>query len=339
MKRNNFCQTDKLLHQRVKDLSESSQKEYNYVFDDIYHLTGRTPTELVKIGLQEQDPYATNEKGEKTYEYLPFRTITSIHEEYEEYLRKNSNIKESTIKGRLLYFRSLFNKHRIELPDMPIFHIKKPRTRLKELPLDSELKLAIELSTEPVQPLLFLTPRVTGLRLSDIETFTYNTVLEATKLYHDGTLEDLLSKNPYEIIPRFELDPVKTEKQGNLCITFATPEWTYYFFRYTKWRQRKYEEAVDELERLKHDVRAKNKHRKNRIEKRIQKLKITPESPLFISNLSRVTGLTKGSMGRLFYDMNEKLMYELGPDYNYKNEDNNYGRFRAHDKDRCYKPQ
>lgn len=35
-------------------------------------------------------------------------------------------------------------------------------------------------------------------------------------------------------------------------------------------------------------------------------------------------------MGRLFYDMNEKLMYELGPDYNYKNEDNNYGRFRAH---------
>ena len=177
MKRNNFCQTDKLLHQRVKDLSKSSQKEYNYVFDDIYHLTGRTPTELVKIGLQEQDPYATNEKGEKTYEYLPFRTITSIHEEYEEYLRKNSNIKESTIKGRLLYFRSLFNKHRIELPDMPIFHIKKPRTRLKELPLDSELKLAIELSTEPVQPLLFLTPRVTGLRLSDIETFTYNTVL------------------------------------------------------------------------------------------------------------------------------------------------------------------
>ena len=154
--------------------------------------------------------------------------------------------------------------------------------------------------------------------------------MEATKLYHDGTLEDLLNKNPYEIIPRFELDPVKTEKQGNLCITFATPEWTYYFFRYTKWRQRKYEEAVDELERLKHDVRAKNKHRKNRIEKRIHKLKITPESPLFISNLSRVTGLTKGSMGRLFYDMNEKLMYELGPDYNYKNEDNNYGRFRAH---------
>ena len=330
MKRNNFCQTDKLLHQRVKDLSESSQKEYNYVFDDIYHLTGRTPTELVKIGLREQDPYATNDKGEKTYEYLPFRTITSIHEEYEEYLRKNSNIKESTIKGRLLYFRSLFNKHRIELPDMPIFHIKKPRTRLKELPLDSELKLAIELSTEPVQPLLFLTPRVTGLRLSDIETFTYNTVLEATKLYHDGTLEDLLNKNPYEIIPRFELDPVKTKKQGNLCITFATPEWTYHFFRYTKWRQRKYEETVDELERLKHDVRAKNKHRKNRLEKRIQKLKITPESPLFISNLSRVTGLTKGSMGRIFYDMNEKLMYELGPDYNYKNEDNNYGRFRAH---------
>ena len=94
--------------------------------------------------------------------------------------------------------------------------------------------------------------------------------------------------------------------------------------------QRKYEKAVNELESLKHDVRAKNKHRKNRIEKRIQKLKITPESPLFISNLSRVTGLTKGSMGRLFYDMNEKLMYELGPDYNYKNEDNNYGRFRAH---------
>ena len=330
MKRNNFCETDKLLHQRVKDLSESSKKEYNYVFDDIYQLTGRTPTELVKIGLKEQDPYAINEQGEKTYEYLPFRTITSIHEEYEEYLQKMTTIKDSTIKMRLLYFRSLFNKHRIELPDMPTFHIKKPRTRLKDLPLDTELKLAIELSSEPVQPLLFLTPRVTGLRLSDIETFTYQTVLDATKLYHDGTLEDLLSKNPYEIIPRFELDPVKTKKQGNLCITFATPEWTYYFFRYTKWRQRKYEEAVNELERLEHDVRAKNKHRKNRLEKRIQKLRITPESPLFISNLSRVTGLTKGSMGRLFYDMNEKLNYELAENYDYKNTENNYGRFRSH---------
>lgn len=54
-------------------------------------------------------------------------------------------------------------------------------------------------------------------------------MLEAIKLYYYGTLKDLLTKDSYEIIPRFEKDPVKTKNKANLCITFATPEWTYYF--------------------------------------------------------------------------------------------------------------
>lgn len=47
------------------------------MFDKIYYLTGNTPTELVEIGLKEQDHYA-EENGRKTYKYLPFRTITNI---------------------------------------------------------------------------------------------------------------------------------------------------------------------------------------------------------------------------------------------------------------------
>ena len=32
----------------------------------------------------------------------------------------------------------------------------------------------------------------------------------------------------------------------------------------------------------------------------------------------------------MFYEMNEKLNYELGEGYDYKNVENNYGRFRSH---------
>lgn len=64
------------------------------MFDKIYYLTGNTPTELVEIGLKEQDHYA-EENGRKTYKYLPFRTITNIQDEYYGYLSskhvKNGN--------------------------------------------------------------------------------------------------------------------------------------------------------------------------------------------------------------------------------------------------------
>lgn len=329
MKHHNFCKNDKLLRQRVKHLSASSIKTYNCVFDEIYELSGKTPTELVKIGLKEQDPYA-EENGEKTFKYLPFRTITEVHEDYEEYLEEK-DMKDATRKANLLAFRALFNKHRIELPDMPTYHVKKPRTRSKDLPSDEDLALALELANSPFEQLLFLTPRVTGFRLSDIAEFTYGFVLEATKLYHDGTLEDLLSKNPYEIIPRFEKDPVKTQSRGNLCITFATPEWTYYFFKYTNWRIRKYNEAIETLERLENDVRARER-RKTRMRKRIEKLKITPEAPVFVSNTGR-GGLGPNSLGRLFWEMNERINKEKGikgQEYEYKNEENNYGKFRSH---------
>lgn len=331
MKHNNFCETDKLLHQRVKYLSNSSKTTYDIVFDEIYDLTGKTPTEMVKIGLKEQDPYA-EENGEKTFKYLPFRTITNIHEEYDEYL-SHKYVSNNSKKTYLLIFRALFNKYRIELPDMPKLNIKKPRTRTRDLPLDDDLALALELSSSPFEQLLFLTPRVTGFRLSDIAEFTYGLVLEATKLYHNGTLEDLLSKNPYEIIPRFEKDPVKTKNKGNLCITFATPEWTYYFFKYTHWRLRKYEQT---LKRLKHleSIPGTSEKNKERLRKRVNKLKITPESPVFISNTTHNTDtVNKNSLGRVFWAMNEKINKEKklqGEEYNYKDKNNNFGKFRCH---------
>lgn len=131
MKHNNFCENDKLLHQRVKYLSSSSKKVYDIVFDDIYYISGNTPTELVEIGLKEQDHYA-EENGKKTYKYLPSRTITNIQDEYDDYL-SSKHIKNSSKKIYLLAFRALFNKHRIELPDMLKLNVKKPRTRTKDL--------------------------------------------------------------------------------------------------------------------------------------------------------------------------------------------------------------
>lgn len=179
---------------------------------------------------------------------------------------------------------------------------------------------------------MFLTPRVTGFRLSDIQEFTYGFVLEATKLYHNGTLEDLLTKDPYEIIPRFEKDLVKIKNKGNLCITFATPEWTYYFFKYTNWRIRKYNEAVKQLEYS--EKNSDSSIEKRKLQNRVKKLKITPESPVFVSNTTyNDSALTVYSLGRIFWSMNERINKEKkikGKKYGYKDKNNNYGKFRSH---------
>lgn len=48
-------------------------------------------------------------------------------------------------------------------------NVKKPKTRTKDLPTDENLVLILELSSSLLEQLLFLTPRVTGFKLSDIQ--------------------------------------------------------------------------------------------------------------------------------------------------------------------------
>lgn len=49
-------------------------------------------------------------------------------------------------------------------------------------------------------------------------------------------LDELLSRNHYEIIPCYDFFPEKTQKEGNLCITFNTGESSYFIFEHLKER-------------------------------------------------------------------------------------------------------
>ena len=76
-----------------------------------------------------------------------------------------------------------------------------------------------------------------GMRGGDIVSLTIQDFLEATSIYnHSSELDELLSKNPYEIIPCYDFFPEKTKKEGNLCITFNTGECTYFIFEHIKER-------------------------------------------------------------------------------------------------------
>lgn len=54
-----FTETDKKLNQMVKrkKLSDGRKKHLNTTFNEVYRLSGKTPSDLIEIGLKEQTPF------------------------------------------------------------------------------------------------------------------------------------------------------------------------------------------------------------------------------------------------------------------------------------------
>lgn len=52
-----------------------------------------------------------------------------------------------------------------------------------------------------------------GIRESDIVRFTIQDFLDATSIYHDGSIKDLLTLNPANIVPCYDYIPQKTVKK------------------------------------------------------------------------------------------------------------------------------
>ncbi|OQD58643.1 hypothetical protein MBBAR_11c00360 [Methanobrevibacter arboriphilus JCM 13429 = DSM 1125] len=57
-----FTETDTKLIQIIKrrNFSLKREKEYNFVFNEIYKLFGKTPTQLIKEVMEEQKPFIDN---------------------------------------------------------------------------------------------------------------------------------------------------------------------------------------------------------------------------------------------------------------------------------------
>lgn len=65
-----------------RNLAKGTIKSYNIVFNEIYTLFNKTPSEIVKIGRREQKPYNNKETGLPDIIELEDRTVTQYQFEY-----------------------------------------------------------------------------------------------------------------------------------------------------------------------------------------------------------------------------------------------------------------
>ncbi len=332
IKKNNFLKKDTLLKKRVKNIGKSRQYVYSRMADILYHITSKTPTQLVEIALIEQDPFKTI-NGERTFKYAPFRTINQIQDEIYETLEKQ-NLKHSTIAIYIIAFRSFFKYYDVELAQ---YELKKPQNnnRLKssELPSYDDVYYAVTHSNTPLQQLLYLFPAKTGLRISDIRSLKFQDVIEGAKLYCNN-IDELLKIDPFEkdMFIRLELIPQKTKNRGNLCITFMDPELITYFQNYVIWRKKEINKTKKSIEKLEKLTSPSSQKKLKTKKKKLESLEITPSAYIFCG-IRTEKRLGKSTAGAFFREMNQKIMETYnskGKDFKKIDYTECYSTFRAH---------
>ncbi len=225
-------------------LSKSRRDDYNIVFNEIYRLSGYTPTSLFEKAKEDEVQYLNPENNRIVETNLNERTVSTLQLEYYNYLKKRiwngRKLGDSTIKNKLNIYRAFFNQLKIDLPDPIKLNIKHTRPKEDEVPTWDDVALAISYSKSPRDQAIIGFAAVTGIRIGDILSLKIKDLLDSCKIYfEDGeekTLENLLKKNPDNIVPCWELNPSKTDRFSNLTITFNTPEVTDYIFKYLNWR-------------------------------------------------------------------------------------------------------
>ena len=225
-------------------LSKSRRDDYNIVFNEIYDEFGYTPTSLFEKAIEDEAQYLNPETNRIEKINLNERTVTTLQLDYYSYLKnqtwKGRKLKDSTIRNKLNIYRAFFNQFKITLPDPIKLNIKHTRSKENEVPSWEDVALAISYSKSPRDQAIIGFAAVTGLRIGDILSLKIIDLIDSCEIYFDDgeerTLENLLKKNPDNIVPCWELNPSKTDRFSNLSITFNTPEVTDYIFKYLNWR-------------------------------------------------------------------------------------------------------
>ena len=296
-----FSESDSKLSSLVsrRNLSKGAIKNYNTVFNEIFKLFGVTPSRLVEIGKREQKPFLDEETGQYDILDLENRTVTDYQFKYYNYLR-NKKLTDETIKLKINTFRALLGEYDIDKPKPIKINIKNDRIRDEDIVSWREVESAMSFCKGIRDKAIISFIVTTGLRRSDVLRLTIADLVKACKIYfdefEDETIEVLLSKNPEDIIPCWEIMPSKTSKKSQLCVTFNTPEASTYLWQYLSERKQKYI-------------------------KKGENGTLCPSEPLFSTSTKKF--LKSTAIDRLFQRLNAKLGNKL--DKNGK-----YGRFRSH---------
>jgi len=232
-----FSETDIKLMQLVqrRKLGKSSIRKYNVVFKEIYKLIDKTPSQLIAEAKKEEQPFS-NEEGNFQILDLSERKINTYQLQYSNYL-ENREIAESTKKHKMLMFRALFKEYDIKMPKMIQYNTLIKRTRINDIPSWDDVRKSLDYCKSNRDKALVCLLATSGMRGGDVVRLTIQDFLEATSIYnHNMDLDELLAKDPYEIIPCYDFFPEKTKKDGNLCITYNTGESSYFIFKHIKAR-------------------------------------------------------------------------------------------------------
>ena len=275
-----------------RGLGKGAKKNYDTVFNEIYELFGVTPSEIVKIGKKEQKPYKT-EDGLVDILDLEDRKVTEYQTKYKEYLDKENN-SEPTKKLKLDNYRALLGEYDIQKPKSPRIKIKKDRIRESDIISWRDVEKAMDTSNGIRDKTIISMLATTGMRGIDLLNLNIENLITGCKIYFDEneehTLENLLKKDPKNIIPCYEIMPSKTDDKSQLAMTFNTPECSEYLWQYLK----------------------------ERIEKNGE---LKPEDPLIINRSNRRMSIS--SLEKMYQRINKRLGGE-------KDKNGIYGKFRKH---------
>ena len=223
--KDNIIKKDKKLQQMYirKNLSSSRKTIYNRVFRKIYKMTGLTPTELLEIAKQEQQPKIVN--NEIVFKDIEDRTITDIQYQYYQTMT-DENLKMETVKTELSTYRAFLNEYNIQLPKNIQIQTNKPLYEEGDLPNKKDILQAIQSTNNKRTKALIYFMSSSGIRGVDVRNFKIKDFLKSCEYYigENATLEDLYNSDYEQIVPCFYFRPQKTEKFGNVCCTFCSNE-------------------------------------------------------------------------------------------------------------------
>ncbi|MGF7119341.1 tyrosine-type recombinase/integrase [Methanobacterium oryzae] len=226
-----------------KNLSESRRRMYTYNFTELYELTGLTPSELIAEAKDEQRP-SLDKNSQIIFKDVEDRKVTEyLYKYYENMVEKK--LKPSTMKTKMGVVRSFYKNCNIELPENINITIPRQLIREGDIPCLDDIKKGVEQAKYLKYKAIILLAATSGIRSGDLRHLTVGDFLEATKEYHNGTLEDLLHSKK-DIIPTWDFIPRKTMKTGNICITFNTPEASRYIIDYLKQRIQRGHKLTDD---------------------------------------------------------------------------------------------
>ena len=234
-----FSETDLKLMQLIqrRNLSKEREKQYNAAFKELFFLLGKTPSQLLEVAKEEQQPYL-DKNGFPRILAMDDRKVNEYQFLYHKYLDDKGNA-ETTKKEEINTLRSFFREYYIDIPRPIKFHTRPNRLRISDIPTWKDVKNSLNYCKNSREKAIVSFIATTGIRESDVVNFTIKDFLDATDIYHNGDINDLLAKNPFDIVPCYDFMPIKTVNQGNLCITFNTGECSYYIFEYLKERIKK----------------------------------------------------------------------------------------------------